>query len=44
MRITDYDDDDDDVVIAGPQDSSFEGGTFDIELVLPEEHPIEYMK
>ncbi|XP_025724030.2 ubiquitin-conjugating enzyme E2 N-like [Callorhinus ursinus] len=27
------------VVIAGPQDSPFEGGTFKLELFLPEEYP-----
>ncbi|KAK2534935.1 Ube2n [Columba guinea] len=28
------------VVIAGPQDSPFEGGTFKLELFLPEEYPM----
>lgn len=28
------------VVIAGPQDSPFEGGTFRLELFLPEEYPM----
>ncbi|CAD7693839.1 unnamed protein product [Nyctereutes procyonoides] len=28
------------VVIAGPQDSLFEGGTFTLELFLPEEYPM----
>lgn len=28
------------VIIAGPQDSPFEGGTFKLELFLPEEYPM----
>lgn len=28
------------MVIAGPQDSPFEGGTFKLELFLPEEYPM----
>uniref|UniRef100_A0A8C5Y914 UBC core domain-containing protein n=1 Tax=Microcebus murinus TaxID=30608 RepID=A0A8C5Y914_MICMU len=28
------------VVIAGPQDSPFEGGTLKLELFLPEEYPM----
>ena len=28
------------VVISGPQDSPFEGGTFKLELFLPEEYPM----
>uniref|UniRef100_A0A8C9YJ99 UBC core domain-containing protein n=1 Tax=Sander lucioperca TaxID=283035 RepID=A0A8C9YJ99_SANLU len=28
------------VIIAGPQDSPFEGGTFRLELFLPEEYPM----
>ena len=28
------------VAIAGPQDSPFEGGTFKLELFLPEEYPM----
>ncbi|KAJ1078764.1 hypothetical protein K5549_010215 [Capra hircus] len=29
------------VVAAGPQDSPFEGGTFKLELFLPEEYPMQ---
>ncbi|KAG3284216.1 UBE2N [Ictidomys tridecemlineatus] len=32
------------VVIAGPQDSPFEGGTFKLELFLPEEYPMAARK
>ena len=32
------------VVIAGPQDSPFEGGTFKLELFLPEEYPMAASK
>lgn len=28
------------VIIAGPQDSPYEGGTFKLELFLPEEYPM----
>uniref|UniRef100_A0A2K6TMC6 UBC core domain-containing protein n=1 Tax=Saimiri boliviensis boliviensis TaxID=39432 RepID=A0A2K6TMC6_SAIBB len=32
------------VVVAGPQDSHFEGGTFNLELFLPEEDPMAASK